>query len=78
MNKVYGTFGQQLLNVGYGGEFNKNKAYLLAVLIIGSKYLKQRSHEIATATRNPSMSEKVRRMFCVISVLGHSMENQHT
>ncbi|XP_021930830.1 peroxisome biogenesis factor 2 isoform X2 [Zootermopsis nevadensis] len=63
VNKICGTFGQQLLSVRYGREFNKNKAYLLAVLTIGSKYLKQRSHEIASATRNPSMSEKVKLLF---------------
>lgn len=63
MNKVYGTFGQQLLNVRYGGEFNKNKAYLFAILTVGSRYLKQRSHEIATVTRNPGLSEKVRNRF---------------
>jgi hypothetical protein len=64
VNKMYGTFGQQLLNVRYGGQFNKNKAYLFAVLTVGSKYLKWRSHEIATATRNHSMSEKVRKCLC--------------
>jgi hypothetical protein len=63
VNKVYGTFGQQLLNVRYGGEFNKHKAYIFAILTVGSRYLKQRSHEIATFTRNPSMSEKVRNVF---------------
>jgi hypothetical protein len=63
VNKVYGTFGQQLLNVRYGGEFNKSKAYLFVILMVGSRYLKQRSHEIATVTRNPSLSEKVRNMF---------------
>lgn len=63
VNKVYGTFGQQLLNVRYGGEFNKAKAYLFAVLTVGSRYLKQRSHEIATVTRNPSLSEKIKLFF---------------
>ena len=63
MNKEYSTFGQQLLSIKYGSEFNKNKAYLFALLTVGSKYLKQRSHEIATAARNPTVSEKVRTMF---------------
>ena len=63
MNKEYSTFGQQLLSVKYGGEFNKNKAYLFAMLMVGSKYLKQRSHEIATAATNPTVSEKVRTVF---------------
>lgn len=70
MNKEYGTFGQQLLSVRYGGEFNKNKAYLFALLMVGSKYLKQRSHEIASAARNPTVSGKVRTIFKLfISVL---------
>jgi hypothetical protein len=63
VNKKYSTFGQQLLSVKYGGEFNKNKAYLFALLTVGSKYLKQRSHEVATAARNPTVSEKVSTVF---------------
>jgi hypothetical protein len=81
VNKDYGTFGQQLLSVKYGGEFNKNKAYLFALLTVGSKYLKQRSHEIATTARNPTVSEKVRTLFtlfiCVLQcthIEGYSFE----
>jgi peroxin-2 len=63
VNKEYSTFGQQLLSIKYGGEFNKNKAYLFALLTVGSKYLKRRSHEIATAARNPTVSEKIKLIF---------------
>ncbi|XP_069705406.1 peroxisome biogenesis factor 2 [Periplaneta americana] len=63
VDKVYSTFGQQLLSVRYGGKYNKRKVYLFALLTIGSKYLKQRSHEISTSTRDASLSEKVKLVF---------------
>ncbi|XP_068081208.1 peroxisome biogenesis factor 2 isoform X2 [Anabrus simplex] len=49
VNTAYSTFGQQLLSMKYGGLYNKRKAYMLAILTIGSRYADHRSREIMKA-----------------------------
>ncbi|KAJ9591082.1 hypothetical protein L9F63_002363 [Diploptera punctata] len=69
--KVYGTFGQQLLSMKYGGDLNKNKAELFALLTIGTRYLKERSHEVTNATGNFSLAQKMKLMFSWAEIFIH-------
>lgn len=47
VNESYGTFGQQLLSLKFGGPLNKTKAYVLALFSIGPKWVQGRSVDLA-------------------------------
>lgn len=46
VNKEWATFGQQLLNIRYKGNYDQKKAYIYAFLTIGLSYFKKKTYKI--------------------------------
>ncbi|XP_046393297.1 peroxisome biogenesis factor 2 [Ischnura elegans] len=69
--KNYATFGHQLLGLKFGGKFNSRKAWLLAFIMFGSKYLQSRSIEIANLTSSRSSKDMVHKTTRYVEVSVH-------